>query len=212
MTDPVVSLDVDRVAVEPGRQASVIVKITNPGSIVEGYLVEVVGEGVSEWGEALPPEISVYPQQDGNVVIVFSPPGGTSRAPALGPGSSPPRGFTSRSNPSTVPRTAGCARPRPEAHKQVFPDIAPAQTATGWRRTGRRIPPPDAVGEPDPGGPGVPARPVGRRSAALYSVTVPASLRAGWRPGSSPWRPGPLTVMSRRPDGTHTPTGTDKST
>jgi Fibronectin type III domain len=77
VTDPVVWLDVDRVAVEPGGQASVTVKITNPGSIVEGYLVEVVGEGVSEWADVLPPEVSVYPQQDANAVIVFSPPSGT---------------------------------------------------------------------------------------------------------------------------------------
>jgi len=62
VTDPIVSLDVDRVAVEPGGQVSVTIKITNPGTIVEGYRVEVIGEGVSDWGEALPPEISIYPQ------------------------------------------------------------------------------------------------------------------------------------------------------
>ena len=77
VTDPIVSLDVDRVAVEPGGQVSVTIKITNPGTIVEGYRVEVVGEGVSDWGEALPPEISIYPQQDASAVVVFSPPGGT---------------------------------------------------------------------------------------------------------------------------------------
>ncbi|MGB7982127.1 MAG: fibronectin type III domain-containing protein [Candidatus Nanopelagicales bacterium] len=92
MTDPVVSLDVDRVAVEPGGQASVTIKITNPGSIVEGYVVEVVGEGVREWGEALPPEISIYPQQDANAVIVFSPPGGTGA-----PGGTWPFGIRVRS-------------------------------------------------------------------------------------------------------------------
>ena len=77
VTDPIVSLDVDRIAVEPGGQVSVTIKIANPGTIVEGYRVEVIGEGVSDWGEALPPEISIYPQQDASAVIVFSPPGGT---------------------------------------------------------------------------------------------------------------------------------------
>ena len=77
MTDPIVSLDVDRIAVEPGGQVSVTIKIANPGTIVEGYRVEVIGEGVSDWGEALPPEISIYPQQDASAVVVFSPPGGT---------------------------------------------------------------------------------------------------------------------------------------
>ena len=77
VTDPIVSLDVDRIAVEPGGQVSITIKIANPGTIVEGYRVEVIGEGVSEWGEALPPEISIYPQQDASAVVVFSPPGGT---------------------------------------------------------------------------------------------------------------------------------------
>ena len=92
MTDPIVSLDVDRVAVEPGGQVSVTIKITNPGTIVEGYRVEVIGEGVSDWGEALPPEISIYPQQDASAVIVFSPPGGTGA-----PGGTWPFGIRVRS-------------------------------------------------------------------------------------------------------------------
>jgi hypothetical protein len=77
VTDPIVSLDADRLSVEPGGQVSVSIKITNPGTIVEGYRIEVVGEGVAGWGEALPPEISVYPKQDSTAVVVFSPPGGT---------------------------------------------------------------------------------------------------------------------------------------
>jgi hypothetical protein len=92
VTDPIVSLDLDRVAVEPGGQASVTIKITNPGAIVEGYRVEVIGEGVSDWGEALPPEISIYPQQDASAVIVFSPPGGTGA-----PGGTWPFGIRVRS-------------------------------------------------------------------------------------------------------------------
>ena len=92
VTDPIVSLDVDRIAVEPGGQVSVTIKITNPGTIVEGYRVEVVGEGVSDWGEALPPEISIYPQQDASAVVVFSPPGGTGA-----PGGTWPFGIRVRS-------------------------------------------------------------------------------------------------------------------
>ena len=92
MTDPIVSLDVDRVAVEPGGQVSVTIKINNPGTIVEGYRIEVIGEGVSDWGEALPPEISIYPQQDASAVVVFSPPGGTGA-----PGGTWPFGIRVRS-------------------------------------------------------------------------------------------------------------------
>ncbi len=92
VTDPIVSLDADRLSVEPGGQVSVSVKITNPGTIVEGYRIEVVGEGVSAWGEALPPEISVYPKQDSTAVVVFSPPGGTGA-----PGGTWPFGIRVRS-------------------------------------------------------------------------------------------------------------------
>lgn len=53
------------------------VTVRNPGTIVEGYRIEVVGEGASEWADVLPPEVSVYPQQEATAVIVFSPPGGT---------------------------------------------------------------------------------------------------------------------------------------
>lgn len=92
VTDPVVSLDQDQVAVEPGGQVSVTIKITNPGQIVEGYRIEVVGEGVADWGEPLPPEVSVYPHQDASAVVVFSPPGGTGA-----PGGSWPFGIRVRS-------------------------------------------------------------------------------------------------------------------
>ncbi len=92
MTDPVVSLDTDRISVEPGGQVSVGIKITNPGTIVEGYRIEVIGDGVAAWGEALPPEISVYPQQDAAAVVVFSPPGGTGA-----PGGTWPFGIRVRS-------------------------------------------------------------------------------------------------------------------
>ncbi|MFT4165529.1 MAG: hypothetical protein QM650_09840 [Microlunatus sp.] len=92
MTDPVVSLDLDHVMVEPGGQASVTVTVRNLGSIVEGYRIEVVGEGVSQWVDVLPPEVSVYPQQEATAVVVFSPPGG-----AGAPGGTWPFGILVRS-------------------------------------------------------------------------------------------------------------------
>lgn len=92
VTDPIVSLDLDHVMVEPGGQASVTVTVRNPGTIVEGYQIEVVGEGVSQWADVLPPEVSVYPQQEATAVIVFSPPGGTGA-----PGGTWPFGIRVRS-------------------------------------------------------------------------------------------------------------------
>src|SRR6476659_9253366 len=92
VTDPIVVLDSEHLTVEPGGQVSVAIKITNTGTIVEGYRIEVVGEGVSGWSEVLPPEVSIYPKQDGSAVVVFSPPGGTGA-----PGGSWPFGIRVRS-------------------------------------------------------------------------------------------------------------------
>ena len=78
MTDPVVTLEPNRVFVEPGGQAQVTVTISNPGSIVEGYQLTVLGDGPSQWADVLPPEVAVYPQQQATAIVVFSPPSGTA--------------------------------------------------------------------------------------------------------------------------------------
>jgi hypothetical protein len=78
MADPVVTLDTERAAVEPGGQVQITVTISNPGTIVEGYTLDVLGEGPNQWAEVLPPEVSVYPQQQGSAVVVFSPPSGSA--------------------------------------------------------------------------------------------------------------------------------------
>jgi hypothetical protein len=98
--DPVVGLEPEAVAVEPGGQARVRVSIRNEGTIVEGYRVEVLDdvtgiepgrEGPAQWSETIPAEgeetggehdgvVTVYPGQQQSVAVVFSPPLGT-RAP-----------------------------------------------------------------------------------------------------------------------------------
>lgn len=97
MADPVVELEPVTVAVEPGGQARVVVTVFNESSIVEGYRVDVLDDligsardvaGPSAWAEVLPaegssssagdePDLTVYPGQQGVVVVVFSPPTGT---------------------------------------------------------------------------------------------------------------------------------------
>ena len=54
--------------------------LTNTGTLVEGYQVQVLGP-VAAWTRVEPPEVSVYPQQSASVALVFSPPSGTE-APA----------------------------------------------------------------------------------------------------------------------------------
>ena len=62
---------------QPGGQARVTVTVTNPGTVVEGYRLQVLGP-TAPWAEVVPPEVSVYPQQDVTAAVVFSPPTGTS--------------------------------------------------------------------------------------------------------------------------------------
>lgn len=97
MAGPVVEIEPVAVAVEPGGQARVVVTVVNEGSIVEGYRVDVLDDvtgtgrdvaGPASWSEVVPgegsrargqgePDVTVYPGQQGVVVVVFSPPTGT---------------------------------------------------------------------------------------------------------------------------------------
>jgi hypothetical protein len=76
MPDPLVSLDTDRIAVDPGGQARISITVTNPGTRVEGYDLDVVGEQPIDWAEVIPPTVSVYPQQSEQATVVFSPAAG----------------------------------------------------------------------------------------------------------------------------------------
>jgi hypothetical protein len=85
VADPVIRLDSDRVSVEPGGQAQVGVTILNPGTIVEGYRLDVVGEGPSSWAQVTPAEISVYPQAEAKAFVTFHPPGGIAATSGTSP-------------------------------------------------------------------------------------------------------------------------------
>jgi hypothetical protein len=92
VTDPILRLDPARLSVEPGGQATLTLTVTNPGTIVEGYVVDVVSQTPVPWVEVAPPSLSVYPQQEATAVIVFSPPSGPGA-----PGGSLPFGVRVRS-------------------------------------------------------------------------------------------------------------------
>ncbi len=128
VTDPVIRLDSDRVAVEPGGQAQVGVTISNPGSIVEGYHLDVVGEGPSSWAEVIPAEVSVYPQQEAKAFVTFHPPGGNA-APS---GTSP---FGVRARSTVDPDASAVAEGDVEIGK-VFglqAKIVPVTSSGRWR-------------------------------------------------------------------------------
>ena len=75
MSDPQLRIEPLRATVEPGGQVSVTLTVHNPSAIVEGYRLEVLGPAAA-WSQVLPPELSVYPQQDATAVVVLTPPTG----------------------------------------------------------------------------------------------------------------------------------------
>src|SRR6478735_4427261 len=76
MTDPIVRLETAQLSIEPGGQGRTLVTVRNLGTIVEGFRLQILGEGVSEWARVTPPEVQVYPEQEATAVVVFSPPAG----------------------------------------------------------------------------------------------------------------------------------------
>jgi hypothetical protein len=84
MADPLISLDTEHAAVQPGGQARVTLTVTNPGNLVEGFWLQVLGPAAA-WAEVVPPEITVYPQQDATAAVIFSPPSDNSAPSGLLP-------------------------------------------------------------------------------------------------------------------------------
>ena len=131
MADPLISLDTDHASAQPGGQARVTVTVTNPGTVVEGYRLQVLGP-TAAWAEVVPPEVSVYPQQDVTAAVVFSPPTGTSA-----PGGLHPFGVIARS--TLNPQISAVAEGDVEIG-QVYglqAKIIPVTSAGRWR--GRHV-------------------------------------------------------------------------
>ena len=84
MADPLIRLDTEHAVVQPGGQVRVTVTITNTGNLVEGYWLQVLGPAAA-WAEVVPPEISVYPQQDATAAVILSPPSDGSALSGLLP-------------------------------------------------------------------------------------------------------------------------------
>ncbi|QNE21550.1 fibronectin type III domain-containing protein [Kribbella qitaiheensis] len=92
MTDPVLRLETTQLTVEPGGQARAEFTVLNPGTIVESYALDIVGEQPIPWAEITPPVLSVYPQQQETAVVVFNPPTGPT-----GPAGTVPFGIRAKS-------------------------------------------------------------------------------------------------------------------
>jgi Fibronectin type III domain len=84
VADPLITLDTERTSAQPGGQARVSITVTNPGTVVEGYRLQALGP-LAPWSEVVPPEVSVYPQQEVTAALVISPPTGTGVPSGLQP-------------------------------------------------------------------------------------------------------------------------------
>lgn len=73
--DPVLSLERPRLAVDPGGEIRVRVRVHNPGVLVEQYRFSVLG-AAEAWSQVVPRDISVRPGTDAEqtVDVVFRPP------------------------------------------------------------------------------------------------------------------------------------------
>ena len=131
MADPLISLDNEHASAQPGGQARVTVTVTNPGTVVEGYRLQVLGP-TAAWAEVVPPEVSVYPQQEVTAAVVFSPPTGTSA-----PGGLQPFGVIARS--TLNPQVSAVAEGDVEigAVYGLQAKIVPVTSAGRWR--GRHV-------------------------------------------------------------------------
>jgi hypothetical protein len=67
------SLQASTVAVTPGSEASVDVRVRNTGHVVDVLHVEVVGEAAA-WSVVEPPSVSLFPGNDATVTVRFRPP------------------------------------------------------------------------------------------------------------------------------------------
>lgn len=71
--DPVVLLDIQRIEVDPGGEARISVSVRNPTTIVEEYIVDVVGPAEA-WASVEPARLNVMPGSNVTATIVLSPP------------------------------------------------------------------------------------------------------------------------------------------
>jgi Fibronectin type III domain len=78
--DPVVILGTDSLAVGPGEQARLPVRIRNQSRRVESYRVDVVGAAAS-FARVDPSTVSVLPGREAELNVTFTPPGG-AKAPS----------------------------------------------------------------------------------------------------------------------------------
>lgn len=69
----VASLTPSSLALVPGGEGTVEVKVRNTGNVVDQFTVEVLGDA-SGWATVDPPSVSLFPGTDGTLRVTFRPP------------------------------------------------------------------------------------------------------------------------------------------
>src|SRR3954462_15203291 len=75
--DPLLTLEPDRLTVDPGGEVRATLTVRNPGDLVEQYRLQVLGEAFG-WTQLVPREVSIVPGKEDaagkTVQVVFRPP------------------------------------------------------------------------------------------------------------------------------------------
>ena len=80
------------VAVEPGQEAAVDIRVRNTGTVVDEFALEVLGDSAA-WATVEPPVVSLFPGAEGTARILFRPPRQSST-----PAGAVPYGLRARSH------------------------------------------------------------------------------------------------------------------
>ena len=121
-----VTLTAPSVAVEPGGEASLVVRVRNTGTVVDEFSLSVLGDAAG-WATVEPPTISLFPGAEENARIVFRPP----RGPAI-PAGPMPFGLHARSKEDPAGSTAEEGTVEVGAFFEPFAELVP-RTSRGSR-------------------------------------------------------------------------------
>jgi hypothetical protein len=121
-----VTLTAPSVAVEPGGEATLVVRVRNTGTVVDEFALSVLGDAAG-WTTVEPPTISLFPGAEENARIVFRPP----RGPAV-PAGPMPFGLHARSKEDPAGSTAEEGTVEVGAFLEPFAELVP-RTSRGSR-------------------------------------------------------------------------------
>jgi hypothetical protein len=107
------------VAVEPGSSVSIEVRVRNTGSVVDEFVLDVLGDAAG-WASVEPPTLSLFPGAEGTAQAVFRPP----RA-ATTPAGTVPFGLRARSREDPAGSAVEEGSVQVGAFQEPFAELVP---------------------------------------------------------------------------------------